>query len=104
MTGRDEFIGSRTGTPPTGPGDRLTRGRVPALEAALAEARDLPDGPARQVALERLAERADLGLAGRDRGGQWAVADVDHRRGGHAGDRCAAGELEGGRGAGRERG
>lgn len=59
MTGRDEFTGSRTGTPPTGPGDRLARFRVPALEAALADARDLPDGPARQVALERLAERAD---------------------------------------------
>ncbi|MFE9192453.1 YbjN domain-containing protein [Micromonospora sp. NPDC007208] len=29
------------------------------MEAALAEARDLPDSPARQVALERLAERAD---------------------------------------------
>ncbi|WP_240639004.1 YbjN domain-containing protein [Micromonospora ureilytica] len=29
------------------------------MEAALADARDLPDGPARQVALERLAERAD---------------------------------------------
>ncbi|MBQ1016313.1 YbjN domain-containing protein [Micromonospora sp. D93] len=57
MTGRDEFTGSRTGTPPTGPGDRLAR--VPALETALADARDLPDGPARQVALERLAERAD---------------------------------------------
>ncbi|MEV4122192.1 YbjN domain-containing protein [Micromonospora sp. NPDC049645] len=57
MTGRDEFTGSRTGTPPTGGG--LARGRVPALEAALADARDLPDGPARQVALERLAERAD---------------------------------------------
>ncbi|WP_435817712.1 YbjN domain-containing protein [Micromonospora parva] len=59
MTGRDESTGNRTGTPPTGPGDRLARGRVPALEAALADARDLPDGPARQVALERLAERAD---------------------------------------------
>ena len=59
MTGRDEFTGSRTGTPPTGSGDSLARGRVPALEAALTEARDLPDGPARQVALERLAERAD---------------------------------------------
>lgn len=59
MTGRDDVTGSRTGTPPTGSGDRLARGRVPALEAALAEARDLPDGPARQVALERLAERAD---------------------------------------------
>ncbi|WP_435819416.1 YbjN domain-containing protein [Micromonospora violae] len=59
MTGRDEFTGSRTGTPPLGPGDRLGPGRVPALEAALADARDLPDGPARQVALERLAERAD---------------------------------------------
>ncbi|MEU7653810.1 YbjN domain-containing protein [Micromonospora taraxaci] len=34
-------------------------GRLPALEAALADARDLPDGPPRQVALERLAERAD---------------------------------------------
>nr|WP_229687476.1 YbjN domain-containing protein [Micromonospora parathelypteridis] len=32
---------------------------MPELEAALADARDLPDGPARQVALERLAERAD---------------------------------------------
>ncbi|MFI6780897.1 YbjN domain-containing protein [Micromonospora sp. NPDC050276] len=32
---------------------------MPALGAALADARDLPDGPARQVALERLAERAD---------------------------------------------
>ncbi|MET8200574.1 YbjN domain-containing protein [Micromonospora taraxaci] len=29
------------------------------MEAALADARDLPDGPPRQVALERLAERAD---------------------------------------------
>ncbi|MDG4808445.1 YbjN domain-containing protein [Micromonospora sp. WMMD1120] len=29
------------------------------MAAALADARDLPDGPARQVALERLAERAD---------------------------------------------
>ncbi|MBM0279749.1 YbjN domain-containing protein, partial [Micromonospora sp. STR1s_6] len=63
MTGRDEFTGSRTdrtapaGVPSTG--DRVTPGPVPALAAALADARDLPDGPARQVALERLAERAD---------------------------------------------
>ncbi|WP_410813312.1 YbjN domain-containing protein [Micromonospora sp. 067-2] len=33
--------------------------RVPALVTALADARDLPDGPGRLVALERLAERAD---------------------------------------------
>ncbi|WP_435819681.1 YbjN domain-containing protein [Micromonospora taraxaci] len=59
MTGRDEFTGNRTGTPPTGADDRPAPGRLPALEAALADARDLPDGPPRQVALERLAERAD---------------------------------------------
>ncbi|WP_435795868.1 YbjN domain-containing protein [Micromonospora taraxaci] len=59
MTGRDEFTGNRTGTPPTGADDRPAPGRQPALEAALADARDLPDGPPRQVALERLAERAD---------------------------------------------
>ncbi|WP_435821832.1 YbjN domain-containing protein [Micromonospora taraxaci] len=59
MTGRDEFTGNRTGTPPTGADDRPALGRLPALEAALADARDLPDGPPRQVALERLAERAD---------------------------------------------
>ncbi|MGW4680495.1 YbjN domain-containing protein [Micromonospora taraxaci] len=59
MTGRDEFTGNRTGTPPTGANDRPAPGRQPALEAALADARDLPDGPPRQVALERLAERAD---------------------------------------------
>ncbi|MGW5579743.1 YbjN domain-containing protein [Micromonospora chokoriensis] len=59
MTGRDEFTGHRTGTPPTGADDRPAPGRLPALEAALADARDLPDGPQRQVALERLAERAD---------------------------------------------
>ncbi|MFE0528166.1 YbjN domain-containing protein [Micromonospora parva] len=59
MSGRDGSTGNRNRTPPTGPGDRLARGRVPALEAALADARDLPDGPARLVALERLAERAD---------------------------------------------
>ncbi|MFJ2083023.1 YbjN domain-containing protein [Micromonospora chokoriensis] len=59
MTGRDEFTGNRTGTPPTGADDRPAPNRLPALEAALADARDLPDGPPRQVALERLAERAD---------------------------------------------
>ncbi|MGW2622435.1 YbjN domain-containing protein [Micromonospora taraxaci] len=59
MTGRDDFTGNRTGTPPTGADDRPAPGRQPALEAALADARDLPDGPPRQVALERLAERAD---------------------------------------------
>ncbi|MGI5522784.1 YbjN domain-containing protein [Micromonospora sp. CA-259024] len=65
MTGRDEFTGRRTDrtdhpdAPHAGPVDRLGEGRLPALNAALADARDLPDGPARQVALERLAERAD---------------------------------------------
>ncbi|MGW3889507.1 YbjN domain-containing protein [Micromonospora chokoriensis] len=59
MTGRDEFTGNRPGTPPTGAADRPAQGRLPALAAALADARDLPDGPPRQVALERLAERAD---------------------------------------------
>ncbi|MGC5290240.1 YbjN domain-containing protein [Micromonospora sp. DT231] len=62
MTGRDEFTGSRTDraghrdAPPTGPVDPAA---PPALAVALSDARDLPDGPARQVALERLAERAD---------------------------------------------
>ncbi|WP_442929606.1 YbjN domain-containing protein [Micromonospora sp. WMMC250] len=59
MTGRDEFTGHCPGTPPTGADDSPAPGRLPALEAALADARDLPDGPPRQVALERLAERAD---------------------------------------------
>lgn len=65
MTGRDEFTERRSdraghhGTPHAGPVDRVGGERVPALEAALADARDLPDGPTRQVALERLAERAD---------------------------------------------
>ncbi|MFF5179152.1 YbjN domain-containing protein [Micromonospora sp. NPDC000316] len=40
-------------------GDRAAARRVPALVAALVDARDLPDGPARLVALERVAERAD---------------------------------------------
>ncbi|MFF4879043.1 YbjN domain-containing protein [Micromonospora sp. NPDC000668] len=65
MTGREESTGSRTdravdpGTPQAGPRDRVADRRVPALVAALADARDLPDGPGRLVALERLAERAD---------------------------------------------
>ncbi|WP_412768999.1 YbjN domain-containing protein [Micromonospora zamorensis] len=59
MTGRDEFTGSRTDRAGAAPDGPVGGGRLPALEAALADARDLPDGPARQVALERLAERAD---------------------------------------------
>ena len=59
MTGRDEFTGSRTDRAGRRPTAAVGGGRLPALEAALAEARDLPDGPARQVTLERLAERAD---------------------------------------------
>lgn len=63
MTGRDEFTGSRTDRA-DGSGDPdLTRRppvqRDPVLVSALADARDLPDGPARLLALERLAERAD---------------------------------------------
>ncbi|MFC5927170.1 YbjN domain-containing protein [Micromonospora vulcania] len=66
MTSREESTGSRTDRPggteartAAGPGDRVAGRRVPALVAALADARDLPDGPGRLVALERLAERAD---------------------------------------------
>lgn len=59
MTGRDEFTGSRTNRAGAAPDGPVGGGRLPALEAALADARDLPDGPDRQVALERLAERAD---------------------------------------------
>ncbi|MBM0233634.1 hypothetical protein JNW91_18285 [Micromonospora sp. STR1_7] len=63
MTGRDDFTGHRTfradepGTPD--PTRRLVVHRDPALVSALADARDLPDGPDRLLALERLAERAD---------------------------------------------
>ncbi|MET8349389.1 MULTISPECIES: YbjN domain-containing protein [unclassified Micromonospora] len=62
MTGREESTGSRTDDPGVarnGPAERVAVRRVPALVAALADARDLPDGPGRLVALERLAERAD---------------------------------------------
>ncbi|MBQ1036619.1 YbjN domain-containing protein [Micromonospora sp. C81] len=59
MTGRDEFTGSRTNRAGAAPDGPVGGGRLPALEAALADARDLPDGPDRQVTLERLAERAD---------------------------------------------
>ncbi|MEU7804345.1 YbjN domain-containing protein [Micromonospora arborensis] len=65
MTGRDEFTGSSTDRaahpdmPHAAPVGWVGGGRLPALEAALTDARDLPDGPARQVTLERLAERAD---------------------------------------------
>ncbi|MBQ0900804.1 YbjN domain-containing protein [Micromonospora sp. U21] len=62
MTGREESTSSRTddpGAPGTGPADRVAVRRVPALVTALADARDLPDGSGRLVALERLAERAD---------------------------------------------
>ncbi|MEU5904883.1 YbjN domain-containing protein [Micromonospora sp. NPDC047467] len=62
MTGRDEATGSRTeraGEPgASGTGSRAAA-RAPALVAALVDARDQPDGPARLVALERVAERAD---------------------------------------------
>ncbi|MEH1028894.1 YbjN domain-containing protein [Micromonospora profundi] len=60
MTGRDEATGSRT-DPPGVPyaGDRLAPRRVAALVAALVDARDLPDGPVRLAALERVAEQAD---------------------------------------------
>ncbi|SIN38841.1 YbjN domain-containing protein [Micromonospora cremea] len=62
MTGREESTSSRTddpGAPGAGPADRAAVRRVPALVTALADARDLPDGSGRLVALEGLAERAD---------------------------------------------
>ncbi|MEV4655645.1 YbjN domain-containing protein [Micromonospora sp. NPDC049301] len=62
MTGREESTSSRTddpGAPAARPADPVAVRRVPALVTALADTRDLPDGPGRLVALERLAERAD---------------------------------------------
>ncbi|SCE75004.1 Putative sensory transduction regulator [Micromonospora coriariae] len=62
MTGREESTSSRTDDPGaarSGPANRVAVRRVPALVTALTDARDLPDGPGRLVALERLAERAD---------------------------------------------
>ncbi|MGC5380632.1 YbjN domain-containing protein [Micromonospora sp. DT68] len=60
MTGRDETTGSRTDVPGTPyAGDRVAPRRVAALVAALADARDLPDGPAHLAAVERVAEQAD---------------------------------------------
>ncbi|PWR04710.1 YbjN domain-containing protein [Micromonospora acroterricola] len=65
MTGREESTSSPTdrtdgpGALDTGSAEPVAVRRVPALVAALADARDLPDGPGRLVALERLADRAD---------------------------------------------
>ncbi|RLP79466.1 YbjN domain-containing protein [Micromonospora sp. BL4] len=59
MTGREESTSSRTDDPGAPGTDRVAVRRVPALVTALTDAWDLPDGPGRLLALERLAERAD---------------------------------------------